>query len=453
MAAPQTGLPTAGAIVTVLDGLGAWFKRLPAAHGLGQASESGAGTIGYYGMQALASILGDGSSGTPGIDSPDLQTHLQSGLNTLALNSRYDVIGATLCRQMLTGLDQFIVQRAPAGWSLIGTSVGALDALLLRMNGVSASAPAPTADTPTLTPATGGAIPENSTGSRVQVSLVGASDWLESLPSTASTQVAMAAPKSAYTLAGLSGNVPVGVTKLRVYRQLQGAGAGDPYYWYQDVAVTAGTAWSTYTMTLRQPDMGLRLDIQPPSWLQAMALPEAAALMALAYGSLTPGAGAGAAMAYQAMMDPSNVALNPGTDFLGVGTPAAAALFGSKVLGGAWTNGTIQTANDLTVAPGIQGFAGSSGGLQARVTATLSGGSAAVITAITYTYYDATHPPSGTVQTATVTGLSVSLADAIGSTADLGIPAGRLVKTVTALTVTGRTTGTILIEAKAPRTI
>src|SRR5207253_1842958 len=135
--------------------------------------------------------------------------------------------------------------------------------------------------TPTLTATTGGQIPATTAGHepRVKCTYVGSADYVESQPTAASAQVTLGGKNSGWTLGGLPGSVPAGVTKLRVYRQLDNnAGSGDPYYWDQDVPVTAGAAFPTVTLT--NADQQLRQDWQPPSWLSLLMLPEEAALYA-----------------------------------------------------------------------------------------------------------------------------------------------------------------------------
>jgi len=461
MGQSKVGLPTAENVLTFSDALGAWFKRAYAPLGRGASAE--ASTLAYYAQAAKAAIMGDGST-VYGLDNAQLQALLQQHLSSLVMNSRYDTFTSYAMRFIIGQIEQYILQYGlPSDWDFTGGGLYPLDALLLRLNATNASVPATPSGTLAVTATTGGSMASVASGNapRVKLSVVGAYDYIESLPTAGTSQVAISGINNAYVISGLTGNVASGVTKARVYRQLYGAGADDPYYWDQDVTVTAGDAWSKYLsggaspILLKKTDLDLRQDVQPPSWCQALMMPEFAACFALAYATSQIGGGSqNNAVILQTALSPENVALQEANSWLGIGNPESLGLFGQLVLGTGYTAGAISDENDLDLS--IQGLIGSYGKLQARVTATLSGGTAAEVTAVTYKYYDSTHLRSGAAQTATITGLSESLDDAVGSVVDLSTAAscaGRLITEVTSLTVANRTAGTVIVEGMAVRTI
>lgn len=448
--AATTGLLSAADVLAIADGLGAWFKANYAGMGLGDPTETS--TLAAKAVTgARYGILGNGTTAYPGISNADVKRGISNAIASLVAQSRYDVFFNIQAKQIWTVLDGLIRTALPSSWSFASQSNRALDLWATRYNANGSGVPATPGYTVTLTATTGGSIAPT-TGSaepRVKITLVGAYDWLESQPTAASAQVALSGKYNAYTLGGLTGNVPTGVTKLRVYRQLDNnAGSSDPYYWDQDVAVTAGVAWSTYTVTLTNPDHDLRQDITPPSWLSCLFLPEEAALYALSYASL-PGTGYLAGpLSYPTMgfLSPGNVALNPINAFLVIGNvPSVGEL--ARWASTTTTLGNIRTTVDA--AQGLQGFAGGVG-IQARVTSILNGTSPTVT--VGYNYLDAAHP--STPQSGSTS--AVAIANAAGSVADLSITAGRLVTAVTSITMGGSvapTTGTLVIEGKAIRSI
>ena len=460
MAFAQTGIPSGADILLILDRLGTWFQREYSAHGLGLASEASAETIAYDAQAALSGIMGDGTTSNPGIANSKLKAMLDAPLRSIVRGSRYDVQTQTFMSGFGTGLigaiEQLIANSLPAGMKFVvsGVNSHALDTWLIRLNANDPGVPATPSYTLSSTAATGGSAGPcggsgDPTAPRVKITGVGTYDWQETQPTSGVSLATLTAPNCAWTLGGLTGNVPSGWKKINIYRQLLGASSGDAYYYDQSVSVNAGDPWSGYTITLKNDDFALRQDYSPPSWLQAMLLPEESFLFAVAFAALSQGnLNQNSPLSFQAMISPSNVAINPANGFLGLKNPSTTGVFRSWV-SGSQVAGGITAANDTT--QNIQGFGGAAGGLQARVTIALSGGSSCVLTGWTYTYLDASNPT--TPQTATITGQSLALSDAVGQTADLSIPAGRLVLTVTSVTVTGRTTGTIIIEGKALRSI
>lgn len=456
MARPQSGMLTPLGTRAVMDGLGAWFKRAYSPLGLGLASE--ATSLSYYGGQAVNKVMGDGST-TYGIDNAYVQSILTSGLNSLVMNSRYDVFVSSLCRTLIGSLEQSILSALPTGWSFTAGSKRPFDALLTRFNASSTSTPSAPAGTLAKVADTGGSL-DVGADPGIKVAWVGAYDYLEGPPSNATASVALTGSYTGYALSGLTGNVPTGVTKMRVYRQVSG-GTGD-YYWEQDVAVVAGTAVSVYLnggaseVRVGLHDTTLRQDIQPASWCQCLASPEFAAVYALSSATmassndpLTP-----AAFQQYGQLSAYVVAANPANEFLGVGNPTNSAIFGTLVQSGpTFTAGALLTANSYTTRQ--QGFLGafqeSSPDLQVRVTSALDTGG--TITAITYKYYDATTLKTGSIQTATDTGLSIAIAAPLGSVADVPVTAGRVVTEVTSLTVSTAASGTMIVEPKPVRSI
>jgi len=446
--ASTLGLPSAADIQTIMDGLGALVKYQSGNIGLNAPGESG--TLAMYAATAKNKIEGDGGA-YYGLANQNLKQQLTPLMVSLAQSLRYDSLFAANVRGIMTALDNWVFQNLPNGWSFAQTGgTRALDLWQQRYNANGASVPATPGYTPTLTATTGGALPAVASGNgpRLKVAYVSTGgDWIESQPSQNSAQTALTGNNNAYTVGSLPGSVPTGVGKLRLYRQLyNNGGSSDPYYWAGDVAVTAGSAFPT--VTLKQADQALRLDVTPASWLSCLLLPEEAALYALAFAS--PPQQQGALSTFLSFLASSfasvtNVALNPVSGFLGINNPASTGQLG-QWSSGTFTAGVIQTANDpLNV---IQGFAGAANSVQARVTATLSAN--ATVSSIGYTYVNAANP--STPQSGTIAG-PLTLNSVIGDTVDLAVPAGNLVTAITGVTVGTATTGTIIFEADALRSI
>jgi hypothetical protein len=438
----------AAQMTTYFDALSTLFAGQFATIGLGGATESG--TLAALAQYARKKVLGDGSVAFPGLGNAAWQAAVRPYFDALVSTLRYDALFAAKCRAMVTTLDGLILNNLPAGWKFIapGGLTHALDANLTRING-SYNAPATPTAAGTLTAinSAAGALPLTTAGSapRVAHTLVGAYDYSESLPSPEATQVAIAAPSNAYSYQ-IAGSVPAGVKKVRLYRGAFAGASGGPYFWDQDVAVTAGSAYPA--LLVQQADAQLRLDWNPPAWLSALMTPEAALIIALAYAtaSVQPGA-MGSPLQLQAngMLAPTNVALSPSNAFLGLGNPAQSGQFGARTLGSAYTPYGFQTANNA--AANVQGFAGGVG-LQARVTTLLNG---TLTVTPTYTYYDAAHG-WGSPQTDVATGVGFG-ATAAGSLAVFSIPAGRIVQSVTGDSTSGTaTSGAYLYEAPYVRT-
>lgn len=440
------GLPSAADIITIFDNLASQLKAQYANLGTNAPGEATT-TFAAKAQTAADKILGDGSANY-GISNADLQAALSPMLVQAAQQSRYDFLSKQLWAQAGTTLDNWVLRNLPTGWSF-ASSDGArpMDLWLRYLNGANASAPVTPTVTPTLAATTGGSVGQAGV-IRVKVCYQSSSgDWLVSLPSAASSTITLTGKNNAITVT-LSGNAPVSGYVL-VFRQLMGAGAGDAYYFDQRVACTSGAAHPA--ITCKQSDQQLVQSLQPPSFLQAMMLPEAAFLFALSYASFPSTVAAMAGLpSFQSLsfLSPANVALNPVSGFLGLNNPAVSGEF-ARWVATVFTEGTLATANDATNV--IQGFAGAAGsGVQARVTSALDAN--ASLTNVTYKYYDATNPPNATLQDGTIAGpLTLNLS--VGQTVDLAVPAGRLVTRITGVTVGTATTGTFLFEAKSLRSI
>lgn len=464
------GALTAADITTALDPIASLLFNSWATLGIGAPAETA--TLAYFSRLARTKAEGDGTTANPGIANATYKQRILPHLNTIALQNRYDIHFQLQLRQFFNDTDAFILSNLPKrtntdAWKFSGANgERALDLHLLRMNGNPGSALAPAAPTwtPTLNATTGGQVAPTTAGTepRVKVGYVGAKDYYESLPSAASAQVALAGKNNAWYLTDPGGNVPTGVYKLRVYRQLDAnAGAGDPFPWDQDLVVVAGQPWSNFLgvngLKLKNSDQQLRRDWTPPSWLSAMMMPEHAALYALAVASMSdkPSEQAGLMQyAAAAFMSPGNVAMNPvykNTDtvallaFQGANNPYGAAEF-ARWVATAFTEGAPRLTNDAAQA--LQGFAGAANGIRARTIATLNG--AASFTNFKYWYYDSANP--FTIQSQTVTP-GGTLGTAVGSTLTMGVTAGRLVTRVESVTIGTATTGSLIFEAIPHRSL
>ena len=466
MAFAQKGLPQPADLLTVLDSMGAWFKR---AVDIGVGADTETTTLGHYSRIAETNLLGDGS-GVPGIANSDLKARLQDSFSNVRKRTRYDLLTQTLWGDAIRTIEGYIRENMPryydpdtgvqTVWNFGNANLQVLDAFLSRLNATNPNNPLAPTGTPTLTPATGGNIPSCSApnGPLFCYTFVGTSDERESLPSATATQVALTGPYTAYTLGAIQNPIPAGVRKIRLYRSPV---AGSTKYYLRDVAVTAGAVPPTITLT--EADMFLTQTVQPPSWAQLLAGPEDAAVYMLAYATLLQAA------AFQnlsvlpqfsgnsvSMLSPWNVVVNPvyilsatpSYNFLGVNNTPASALFAQWVAT-VFTAGVVQATNVPSQA--VQGFFGAYGA-QARVVSALNGSNATV--GISYTYNDASNPI--TPQSATST--PVSIAGTVDTVADLSIPAGRIVRTVTAINMGNSggstpTTGTLVIEGKTVRSL
>lgn len=450
----QNGMPSAAALQTTMDAMAAWYKRVVSPLGTGAAGETT--TLAALADTGMAQILGDNGA-NPGIDNPGIKAALEPRLANWRSSSRYDVYGGQQMRSLIDALEQQLRQVLPkyidsngnlAAWNFSGGGVRMLDAMLIRLNGTHPSTPAKPTGTPALTAITGGALPSVASGSapRVAYAFVGQYDYLESQPSAECAQVALTGNKSGYTLGTIQTPIPAGVYKIRVLRGVVGGGAG-VYYWLKDVAVNPGDAAPTISIT--EPDALLRQDITKVVFGSVLSLPEFALAFACAYATLLINSATGLgqpSFGSNGLLSPSNVALGLASGLLGPSNSPVSAMLGQ------WTGGTgaipssMQAANSTSL--GLQGFEGAAGGVQARVTAVLDAN--ASLTNIGYTYVDAAHPT--TTQSDTIAGpLTLNLA--VDQTVDLGITAGRIVKSITGVTVGAATTGTFIFEGKALRAI
>lgn len=428
--ATTNGILSCSDIVKVTDSLVPWFNLVRPTLGLSAYTETG--TLSALSQTAKDAILGNGSS-VYGIGSAEVQSNLKSGLNFMITSSRWDSFVAPVCQQVYSVIDAHISQNLPTGWSFSSSTGRALDQWLMRCNATATGTPAAPTGSVTVTAITGGSIPACASGDvLVVLTYVGASDWLESLPSSVIACPALAGPKSAYTLA-VSGNVPAGVTKIRVYRCEVGDTGGSKLY-ASTVSATAGAAHPT--ITLSESDNQLRQDVTPPSWAQALLLPEAAAMYAMTWSPATSAVGT---LVSQSMATPSNVYATPVSGFLGVGNTAATATLGYRAIGSTFVSGNVQSTNSANV--GIQGMLGGLG-VRARVTATLNAG--ASLSSITYWYISSSNPTTPT--SGTISG-PLSLAAPIDSVVDLSIPAGRIVTSITTDTCGTAASGTYIYEA------
>jgi hypothetical protein len=432
-------------VITILDSKSKELASIYTALGLGLAGE--VGTAAATVALSNKSILGNGSAAFPGIANAELKASLSAVLSTTVQRLRWDTLFQGIGGAAVKALDAQVLATVPAGWTLTGPgSPHPLNNYLLRANGAHAGAPAAPAAAGTLTGTTtaAGAMPLTTAGNapRFVHTLVGANEWDESLPSAEATQVALTGSMNAYSYQ-IGGNVPAGVTAVKLYRGYFLGGVGF-YYLDQKVAVTATAAFPALVAT--QSDAALNAGWSPPAWLSCLLRPEAAALVALAYAITgQTGIPVGQPMPIVAanMTNPANVLLGPSNGFLGLGNPVQGAQFGLRIVGSAFASGVISTLNNAPT--GIQGFAGAIG-LQARVTTPLD---AAGTLSMTYAYYDAAHG-YGNVQTATTAAVAFS-GTGVGSLAVPVIPAGRLVISVSADAPTGQTSGAWIWEATSVR--
>jgi hypothetical protein len=440
------GVLQASQIITYMDSRSTVFEPAAAFLGIGLPSESG--TLALLELTSQKTILGDGAT-LYGIGNQLLQQKISADLITAGMSERYDVLFSRQSNLMLA-LQSNITGNLPSGWKF--TNQNLFDAHLQRLNG---GLGAPT--TPALVGVStavsniNGALPNTLVGNAPYIvhTLVGSSDQAESLPTGVSTQVAISGANNAYSYQ-IVGTVPAGVTKVRTYRTVFGGSSAGPYYWDQDVAVTAGSAYPA--ILILQNDGQLRTDWLPPSWMQCALRPSSAGLFALAYSVVQPGGASSSPMKFNAynMLSPGNVLLLPVNKFLGVGNQPQTGIFGSSIATAAntatFTPGSIQTSNNALT--NVQGFAGATG-IQCRCTTTFVG---TLTPTISYTYFDATH---GWGNPQTVSGVVATSAfnnSAVGATITFTIPAGRIVQTVTESSVSGTaTSGAYLYEGVFPR--
>ena len=424
-----SGEPTAAMIITYTDGLATIFKTNRAAFDtLLTSVQTFRGLISTIGHDGLESAT---------------KSHRDAKVQAARYESYFKSSDFSLIQDL-----QNIITGALPGWSL--STYLPLNGWLRRING-NTGIVTPAAPLVLTAAATGGgalstAIAGNAP--RVVFTYVGATDMDESLPSTESAQVAIAGGNNSYTCAAIAGNVPAGVTKMRVYRGLPGIATGT-WYWDQDVAVVAGTAHPS-TIVIQRPDAFLATTIQPPSWNSCLMTPEFAYLYALATSTTSPVKGSDTApyqLTSQGMLSPTNVALGPSNQWVGIGNTAASARFGTRDLTGAYVIGTPQLTN--VPANNSQGFRGGANGIQVRATTMLNG---TYHPTISYTYLSASNP----ITPATQTGVVVASDFAGGITDEtktFAVTAGRLVLTVTETASTGSaTTGVVAYESVPIRT-
>lgn len=421
-----------GARASVLEGA---YLQL----GMGAAGETN--TLAALENSALAAILGDGSTTNPGLGHPQWQALVSDALKSAAAGARYDALFARQSLLMRV-LDDLVQGDLPPGWRF--ASIRSFDGYLTRLNGA-ANAPTtpPAAGTLTAVQNGAGALPNTSSGSapRVLHTLVGASDELESLPTAEAAQTAISGPNNGYTYQ-ISGVAPAGIRKVRIYRSVFGA-SGAPYGWDQDVSVTPGAAYPA--IAILQPDSLLRMDWNPPVWMQCGLRPAAAALYALAFAA-RQSTGSGLMFGANGMVSPGNVLLASASGFLGIGNPMQSGLFGQSRLTAlntsAFTAGGIQMLN--SPAQNLQGFAGARS-VRARCTSALNG---TLTPTISITYCDAAHGWASAQTTGGLTASTGFSTGAVGDTARFTAVAGQIIQSVTETSVAGSaTSGAWVYEA------
>lgn len=433
-----------------MDAAGAYTKYAVPHHGQGLVSESSTNTEAYQALLMQTLIMGDGGA-VPGIGNSGFQQSVKQILDGTFTSSRWEAYVGTNVRQIFQMIQSNLSQNVPkylsstgtlTSWNMVSGNVQYLDAWLMRHNANNSATPATPTGTPTLTPTTGGSLPNNSTAGNcpsMVYTFVGANDWNESQPSAPSTQVALTGVNNAYTIGGLA-TIPAGVTKIRLYRSLYGSAS--PYFYDRDVVVPVGSPPTT--LKFIAPDINLNQSVQPPVWNGCLALMEDA----LGYSTASMSQGNTIQSAYSiaanGLLTPSNVVLGQANGLLGYSNPISSGRFyewASTVV----TLTSVNTANDTS--QGLQGFTGATQ-LQARTFATLDAN--ATLSAINYSYTTAASPT--TPLTSTIAG-PFTLNLATGSTIAVTVPANRLVKTITGITVAGPTTGSFVIEGVAPRAI
>ena len=447
------GMPSASQILTYTDQLAAIYKASYGVFGLAAPNESD--TLSSLAQSAQTAIMGDGST-SYGLGAPRWQQQIAGSLSNLLTNCRYDAFWARY-QPLMSVLDALVKNNLPSTWYYPTSALNShvLDLELTRKNALHSLTPTTPASAGSLAgiPDHAGVMPNVSMANapRVIYTLVSQFDWIESLPSPESTQVALSGIQNAYTLA-ITGTVPSDVAKVRVYRSLVG-GATGTYYWDQDVTVYGGQSFPT--ITLRQSDATIRQDINPPAWASCMVVPEFAALFALSFAGLRGGAGPNGfglattqasaqgalQLGAQHMLSPINVLAGPASGYLGVGNTPSSAVFGTSSITGSnaqtYTAGALQTSN--ASASNVQGFAGAMG-IQARIVSAIN---ATCTVTISYTYLDAAHGQA--VQTGTLTS-SAFAATSVGSVAAFAVPAGRLVLTATVTAISGAASGAFVVE-------
>lgn len=445
---PQNlGLAAPADLLTLVDGYAGLLASLRSSHGIGDATEST--TLAAKAQAFGTRFVGDGTTTYPGIANQRLKTKMRSWVADLATYMRYDILFSTPLQSALNDLDTEIQSTLPAGW--VYTSFGAnrlLDLYVTRCNGTHPSIPvAPTIGNFVITATTGGALAANTGGTApvFKFAWVGAFDNLESLPSAASTPVALSGSMNAYHVV-CSEAAPATCTKLRIYATVTGAQAG-PWVWsYLDVTVTPASVPAPFDIVL--PELSYRSDVGPVSYLSCPFMPENAAIFAMSsmsarFGTaLTTIPASVPKLPATGLIMPYSAFLNPVDGFLGIYNPASTGEFGR------WTNaayvaGTIRSTNDA--ASFLQGFLGAIG-VEARIETTLNAGTSLTVN---YTYRDAIHP----TDTAATSGSQTFSALTPGTRLDLGIATSRVVTSITAVNITGATTGAIVFEGKAVRTL
>ena len=403
------------------------------------------GTLAALENAAQSAIMGNGTGLNPGLGQPVWQGLVSDALNSAAAGARYDSLFVRQALLMRT-LDDLVQSALPNGW--VFSAPRAFDAHLTRLNGaVGAPTTPPAAGVLTAAQSASGALPTTISGlaPRVVHTLVGSTDELESLPTAEAAQTAITGVNNSYTYQ-IAGTVPSGIRKVRVYLSLFGS-PGAPYGWVLDAPVTAGAAFPA--ITLLQPDSLLRMDWQPPAWMQCGLRAAAAALFALAYSSAST---AGGLTGFNAsgMISPGNILLGPANGYIGIGNPPQSALLGQSALTAlntaTFAGGGFQTAN--SAAQNLQGFAGAAG-LRARCTSGLNG---SITPTITVSYYDAAHGWGSAQMAAGVTPSTGFSTGVVGDIALFTIPAGHIVQAVAETAVSGTaTSGGWVYEGVFPR--
>lgn len=441
MADTSRGVLSPADIILLTDGLATVFK----------GSYANFNTLTTACQALRGKVLGDGTQ--VGLANANFKSQLNVPFSSKITSSKYDRNFQKTDRNIVSLLNSNVSGNLPPSWSFSGLLP--LDGYLTRCNANNSSTPATPGSAGTLTGVTtsGGSLSTTTSGNAVYVvhTLVGSADYFESQPSAEATRVALTGSKNSYTYQ-IASTVPTGVTKVRVYRSLQ-PGTSTQWYYDQTVSVIAGASYPA--ITIYQPDSMLRQDWVPPLWCGCMMTAEFATVYAdstatlpvtqsvdtlpLAYNSAT-------------MLSPGNVMMGPSNGWMGDGNVPQGSIFETHDVSTTVVTGTIQSAN--LAANNIQGFAGSLGkGAQSLIVRTTTNLNNTYHPVFTVTYFDATHPCSGSPTTATGVVTSADFAGSTPETVYITVTAGRLVTAVTETSHTGSAaTGVILTESNYGRT-
>lgn len=447
------GLPTAAQILLETDQLASLFKAQWPVYGLGPSSGVGStdvngqsNTMAVKGDVVRTTILGDGTTTYPGLGSPAQSQAISGSLTSLYNNLRVDTFWKKNGQTLVQQLDRWVSSNIPSTWSFSNRNNGhKFDLWLQYLNALTTGTPATPGAAGVITAVNNasGQLPMNTASGScpfVCHCLVGASDWLTSQHSAEATRVALVGTQNAYSYQ-IAGTVPVGTTKVRIMRGLFGGSTGGPYYFSQDVEVTAGASYPA--ILILTPDNSLNRFVQPPVFGSCLLAPEFATIFALPWSS-TASDGTGLKFSSGGMLSPQNIFLPPATEFQGLGNPLASSVLDTVTITGATTFTQVAGAPYVTNVAGsnIQGYLGATG-IRARVTTVLNG--TLLTLTISYTYLDITN--GAVVQTGGVLVSGASSGTAVGSIAAFTLPANTILLSCTVTAKTGTSTsGAVVIE-------